>query len=131
MKRLLLASTIILASLYPASSHDAAHPELNSWMMALTNHRNGSCCDGSDALHLRDVDWTTQNQESSHFKVRVPATAEGFSQASEGKEVETIWVDVDDGSVVDVPNKDGSTLVWPVYGYNGVSIRCFLPGTMG
>jgi hypothetical protein len=29
-----------------------------------------------------------------------------------------------------VPNRDGATLVWPLYGAIGVSIRCFLPGTM-
>jgi hypothetical protein len=43
----------------PASyGHDAMHPELNPWFAKLRS-KSGPCCDGSDALHLRDVEWTT------------------------------------------------------------------------
>ena len=44
-----------------------------------------------------------------------------------------IWVDVPDDAVINVPNKVGRTMVWPVYNdfnYPEVSIRCFMPGSM-
>jgi hypothetical protein len=44
--------------------------------------------------------------------------------------VETEWVYVPDDAVIDEPNRAKATLVWPLYGPMGVSIRCFIPGTM-
>lgn len=89
-------------------AHDHKRPDLDSWYPTLLSGK-GPCCDGpkNDALHLRDVDWETQNKamddgEQSHYRVRVPTE----------------------------PNKDVGTLVWPIYGYLSPSIRCFLPGTM-
>ena len=41
-----------------------------------------------------------------------------------------IWVEVPDEAVITEPNKAGRTMVWPVYGPEGVSIRCFMPGSM-
>lgn len=110
-----------------AVAHDANRPELDQWFMGL-HSGHGPCCDGHDALHLRDVDWETQNKEHSHFRVKIPKTSEGFAAAAEGKEVETIWVDVDDYAVIDEPNRDGATLVWPYYTISGVFVRCFMPG---
>ena len=33
-------------------------------------------------------------------------------------------------AVVAEPNRAGRTMVWPLYGYSGVTIRCFMPGSM-
>lgn len=123
ISRVTFISLVVLAlAISRAYPHDELHPELNQWMKSLTNQRKGMCCDGSDALHLRDVDWETQNKEHSHYRVRLPA--------SSPDDKHMVWVDVDDDMVVTEPNKDGSTLVWPTYGYAGVHITCFLPGSM-
>lgn len=124
MSRITVISLIVLAlAISQAYPHDELHPELNNWMKTLTNHRKGMCCDGSDALHLRDIDWETQNKEHSHYRVRIPATSM--------EDTNMIWIDVDDDNLVDDVNKDGSPLVWPYY-YDGRAwIRCFLPGVMG
>ena len=113
-----------------AHAHDRVHPELTPWFKSLKSHK-GYCCDGTDALHLRDVDWETQNKDGSHYRVKVPKTKEDFERAALGDEVDTEWEDVPDDAVVDEPNKDGSTLVWPLWGYSGRQIRCFMPGMMG
>jgi hypothetical protein len=120
MKRVALLISLLICT--PVLAHDAEHPELNDWMRGLINKRKGQCCDGTDAVHLRDVDWKSQNKPESHYKVRIPMT-------SDGNNVE--WVDVPDDAVVDGPNKDGSTLVWPIYGPHGAIIQCFIMGAQG
>jgi hypothetical protein len=40
------------------------------------------------------------------------------------------WIDVPDDAVITEPNKAGRTMVWPMQGYMGTTIRCFLPGSM-
>jgi hypothetical protein len=119
MKRVALFIFLMTTSVL---AHDLEHPELNDWMMSLHNKRGGQCCDRTEAVHLRDVDWESQNKPESHFRVRIPTNPDG-------KDVE--WVDVPDDAVVDEPNKDGSTLVWPIYGIKGVNIQCFLLGAQG
>jgi hypothetical protein len=32
--------------------------------------------------------------------------------------------------VIKEPNKAGHTMVWPLYGYEGVAVRCFMPGAL-
>ena len=124
MKRVFVLASItaIIVSVTPIMAHDANHPELNDWYMGLQSKGKSPCCDGSEAIHLRDVDWESQNKENSHFRVRIPATN------LENSPLE--WVDVPDDALVEGPNKDGSTLVWPIYGYMGVSVRCFMPGAL-
>ena len=39
-------------------------------------------------------------------------------------------VDVPDEAVITEPNRIGRTMVWPIRGYLGLSIRCFMPGSM-
>ncbi len=39
------------------------------------------------------------------------------------------WVDVPDDAVISEPNRVGRTMVWP-RGYLGLTIRCFMPGSM-
>ena len=40
------------------------------------------------------------------------------------------WIDVPDDAVITEPNRAGRTMVWPMWGTVGISIRCFLPGSM-
>lgn len=102
---LFFSSTVVLA-------HDHGRPELNEWFKGLRAHSGVSCCDGSDATSLEDVDWDTKDD---HYRVRLNGQ----------------WVDVPDEAVIDDPNKAGPTMVWPYYGPNGVIIiRCFLRGSM-
>ena len=40
------------------------------------------------------------------------------------------WHDVPEDAVITEPNRAGRTMVWPIRGYQGLSIRCFMPGSM-
>jgi hypothetical protein len=113
---------------YAAHGHDHNRPDLDAWYPTLRSGK-GSCCDGpgTDALHLRDADWTIEN---GHYRVRIPKDGAAFHAAIVGEEVDTVWVDAPDDAIIDAPNRDGTTLVWPIYGYLLPSVRCFLPGTM-
>jgi hypothetical protein len=44
--------------------------------------------------------------------------------------VDNEWVDVPDDAVITEPNLVGRTMVWPVKRSLGISIRCFMPGSM-
>lgn len=134
----MLAIALMWTMTLPASyGHDVMHPELNSWFAKLRS-KSGPCCDGSDALHLRDVEWTTQNKKESHYRVLVPKTRELYRAASNGQEMkkdDTKWVDVPDDALVTDPNLDHSTLVWVWYssGFQMTDephIRCFMPGAL-
>lgn len=91
-------------------AHDHSRPGLDGWYQGLTSGK-GLCCDGSDATHLADVDWESRD---GRYRVRI-----------EGE-----WHDVPPEAVLDGPNLDGRTLVWPIKGYGGLTIRCFMPGAM-
>ena len=39
-------------------------------------------------------------------------------------------LDVPDDAVITEPNRAGRTMVWPIRGYQGMTIRCFMPGSM-
>ena len=39
-------------------------------------------------------------------------------------------LDVPEDAVITEPNRVGRTMVWPMRGYQGLSIRCFMPGSM-
>ncbi|TPQ36902.1 hypothetical protein C2U70_11855 [Bradyrhizobium guangdongense] len=103
-------------------AHDHNRPDLNDWFMKLQSGK-GPCCDGTDAVSLEDPDWEAKG---SHYRVRVPR----YGYVPNGQQQELIWVDVPAEAVISEPNRAGRTLVWPVYGYMGVSIRCFMPGSM-
>jgi hypothetical protein len=60
---------------------------------------------------LLDPDWESK---SGHYRVRV---------ANE-------WIDVPDDAVITEPNRAGRTMVWPIKGTLGTSIRCFVLGSM-
>jgi hypothetical protein len=88
----------------------ASSPEIKSWFDSLRSGK-GPCCSDADGSAVSDVDWESSN---GHYRVRL-----------EGE-----WIDVPDEAVITEPNRVGRTMVWPMHGYLGVSIRCFMPGSM-
>jgi hypothetical protein len=120
MVYLMIAIILACLSLGNARAHDAHRPDLNDWFNRLKSGK-GPCCSNNDGTALSDVDWDTKD---GRYRVRI-----------EGK-----WIDVPDDAVVKEPNRDGRTMVWPMNGtfdsygtlrsFDGISIRCFMPGAM-
>jgi hypothetical protein len=88
----------------------AQNPELHQWFEGLRSGK-GPCCSDADGASVADVDWDTLD---GHYRVRIDGE----------------WVTVPDEAVITEPNRLGRTMVWPIRGYLGVSIRCFMPGSM-
>ena len=87
-----------------------ANSPLKQWFDSLRSGK-GPCCSDADGYALSDVDWESGN---GHYRVRI-----------EGE-----WHDVPEDAVITEPNRAGRTMVWPIRGYQGLSIRCFMPGSM-
>jgi len=87
-----------------------ANSPLKQWFDSLKSGK-GPCCSDADGYALSDVDWESGN---GHYRVRI----------------EGDWVDVPDEAVITEPNRAGRTMVWPIRGYGGLTIRCFMPGSM-
>ena len=85
-------------------------PELKAWFEGLKSGK-GPCCSDADGTAVSDVDWESGN---GHYRVRLDGQ----------------WVDVPDEAVITEPNRIGRTMVWPLRGYLGLTIRCFMPGSM-
>jgi hypothetical protein len=85
-------------------------PELKAWFDGLRSAK-GPCCSDADGSAVSDVDWESNG---GHYRVRLQGQ----------------WIDVPDDAVITEPNRVGRTMVWPMYGYLGISIRCFMPGSM-
>ena len=96
--------------------------DLKAWFDGLRSGK-GPCCSDADGSALSDTDWDSKD---GHYRVRLPRYASGL----EGQPQELVWVDVPEEAVISEPNRVGRTMVWPIYGYMGVSIRCFMPGSM-
>lgn len=112
---LLAFAAVALLIPQPGFGHDHARPNLNSWFDGLKSGK-GPCCSNADGTALADVDWETKG---GHYRVRI-----------EGQ-----WWDVPEDAVITEPNRDGRTMVWPVYNHGlggdlGITIRCFMPGMM-
>jgi hypothetical protein len=90
---------------------------LRDWFEHLASGK-GLCCSFADGYVVEDADWESND---GHYRVRVPKLA----NSADG-----IWVDVPDEAVIKEPNRAGRTMVWPFYSHEGVSIRCFMPGSM-
>ncbi len=88
----------------------AQNPELHQWFESLRSGK-GPCCSDADGNAVSDVDWDTAG---GHYRVRLDG----------------VWLDVPDEAVITEPNRIGRTMVWPIRGYLGTSIRCFMPGSM-
>jgi hypothetical protein len=85
-------------------------PEMKAWFDGLRSGK-GPCCSDADGSAVSDVDWETHE---GHYRVRIDGQ----------------WVDVPDEAVITEPNRIGRTMVWPIRGYLGLTVRCFLPGSM-
>jgi hypothetical protein len=88
----------------------AQNPELHQWFESLRSGK-GPCCSDADGSAVSDVDWETAG---GHYRVRLDGA----------------WLEVPDEAVITEPNRIGRTMVWPIKGYLGTSIRCFMPGSM-
>ena len=87
-----------------------SNPEIKAWFDTLRSGK-GPCCSDADGTAVSDVDWESRN---GHYRVRL----------------EGDWVDVPEEAVITEPNRVGRTMVWPIRGYGGLTIRCFMPGSM-
>lgn len=87
-----------------------ANSALKQWFDSLKSGK-GPCCSDADGFALSDVDWESGN---GRYRVRI-----------EGE-----WHDVPEDAVITEPNRAGRTMVWPIRGYQGLTIRCFMPGSM-
>ncbi len=87
-----------------------AHSPLKEWFDSLRSGK-GPCCSDADGTAISDVDWESSN---GHYRVRL----------------EGDWIDVPEEAVITEPNRVGRTMVWPIRGYGGLTIRCFMPGSM-
>jgi hypothetical protein len=113
-----LACALFLSVLAAPSMHArdldgryaAQNPELHQWFEGLRSGK-GPCCSDADGSAVSDVDWETNG---GHYRVRI----------------DDQWIAVPDEAVITEPNRIGRTMVWPIRGYLGVSIRCFMPGSM-
>jgi hypothetical protein len=85
-------------------------PELRAWFEGLRSGR-GPCCSDADGTAISDADWESKG---GHYRVRI----------------DDQWIDVPEEAVITEPNRVGRTMVWPIRGYLGLTIRCFMPGSM-
>lgn len=107
---LLLAFHFAHAEARDLDGRYAASP-LKEWFDGLRSGK-GPCCSDADGSAVSDVDWDTLN---GHYRVRIDGE----------------WIPVPDDAVITEPNRVGRAMVWPIKGYLGISIRCFMPGSMG
>ncbi len=115
-----LAALIVLLFLLFTGEHKALARDLNGkyadsslkpWFDKLASGK-GLCCSMADGETIADVDWTVKD---GHYQVYL----------------DKHWIDVPEDAVITVPNLFGKTMVWPIRYYEGgISIRCFMPGSM-
>jgi hypothetical protein len=109
-----LAMLLSIASAHLVEARDLdgryANSPLKQWFDSLKSGK-GPCCSDADGSAVSDVDWESKD---GHYRVRI-----------EGE-----WFDVPEDAVITEPNRAGRTMVWPIKGYLGLTIRCFMPGSM-
>jgi hypothetical protein len=88
-----------------------AQSPLRKWFDGLKSSGGALCCSDADGTAISDAEWRSKNG--------------GYEVFLEGE-----WRRVPDSAVVTEPNKSGRTMVWPLRGYMGITIRCFMPGSM-
>ncbi|WP_376712058.1 hypothetical protein [Bradyrhizobium hereditatis] len=116
-KKLLIVGGVVLMSPLAFAPGEARDPDgryanspLKQWFDSLKSGK-GPCCSDADGSAVSDVDWESKN---GHYRVRIDGE----------------WYDVPDDAVITEPNRVGRTMVWPIRGYQGLTIRCFMPGSM-
>lgn len=97
-----------------------ANSPLKSWFDSLRSGK-GPCCSDADGYALSDVDWEASG---NRYRVRIPRSNDPADAS------DMIWIEVPEDAVITEPNRAGRTMVWPIWGYQGPSIRCFMPGSM-
>ena len=108
---LLLVCAVVPAGLVSARDDGRyANSPLKPWFDSLRSNR-GLCCSDADGMAVSDPDWDSKD---GHYRVRLDGE----------------WITVPDDAVIMEPNRAGRTMVWPVRGTLGTSVRCFLPGIM-
>jgi hypothetical protein len=108
---ILLAITMLPVGMVMARDDGRyANSPLKPWFESLKSGR-GLCCSGADGLVVSDPDWESRD---GHYRVRLDGD----------------WITVPDDAVITEPNRSGRTMVWPSRGALGISIRCFMPGSM-
>jgi len=110
--RALLIVLIVLCAQTALGRDDGRYSNspLKPWFDSLRSHL-GPCCSDADGVAVADPDWETHQ---GHYRVRLDGQ----------------WIDVPDDAVITEPNRAGRTMVWPVKTAFGISIRCFMPGSM-
>lgn len=101
-------------------AHDHDQPDLDAWFKGLTNQINGSCCDGSDAFSVLDVDWKRTSDPEWPYEVKFNGQVLRINKTN----------------VVKGNNRVGISKLWPVKvsdengePTSGWAARCFMPGT--
>ncbi|MGY4260593.1 hypothetical protein ACVI1L_007661 [Bradyrhizobium sp. USDA 4516] len=111
---LVLITLVLVAAMRIAQARDPdgryANSPLKEWFDGLRSGK-GPCCSDADGTAVSDVDWESKD---GHYRVRLDGA----------------WIDVPDEAVVTEPNRVGRAMVWPIPSYMGVTIRCFMPGSM-
>lgn len=110
LAKALLSLTLHAVAARDLGQHAGTSPELKSWFDSLRSGK-GPCCSDADGSAVSDVDWEFR---SGHYRVRLDG----------------IWFEVPDEAVLTGPNRVGRTMVWPLIGTAGITIRFFLPGSM-
>jgi len=107
-----VALTMLLAASTSRARDDGryAGSPLKPWFNTLKSGF-GLCCSDADGFAVSDPDWESLD---GHYRVRLDG----------------IWIVVPDAAVIKEPNRAGRTMVWPVKSSLGISIRCFMPGSM-
>jgi hypothetical protein len=110
---LVLAATVTIFTVNEVAARDDGRfsgSPLKPWFDGLKSGK-GLCCSVADGRAVADPDWESKD---GHYRVRIDGE----------------WVNVPDDAVIKEPNLAGRTMVWPIKGSLGTTIRCFLPGTM-
>jgi hypothetical protein len=104
--------SIAMADMAQARDPDGryANSPLKQWFDGLRSGK-GPCCSDADGTAVSDVDWESKD---GHYRVRLDGE----------------WIDVPDEAVITEPNRAGRAMVWPIRSYMGITIRCFMPGSM-
>jgi hypothetical protein len=110
-----VALAILLLGIVMANARDRGQfaqstPEMKRWFDTLKSGK-GLCCSDADGTAVLDADWRSKG---GRYQVRVDGD----------------WHDVPEDAVITERNRVGRTMVWPLRGSLGLTIRCFMPGSM-
>ncbi|EJN11872.1 hypothetical protein PMI42_04887 [Bradyrhizobium sp. YR681] len=115
-----VALSLLVTKAFARDDGRYANSALKPWFDSLRSGK-GPCCSDADGYVLSEVDWESAD---GRYRVRVPISND------EADNNVLIWVDVPEDAVITEPNRAGRTMVWPIWGFQGPTIRCFMPGSM-